>query len=150
MTGAHAEGTGYAARVRAAREASGKEPAELAAALRMSYESYRDIESYDDEITSVLSFGDVVALGRLVRLDLRRLFGADDKVVTFGELAEAIRARLGETSLEQLEDEVGWELAGAVSDPATFSDFTLDGLADVSAPCGIDWRHLLPSGDHAS
>ena len=144
MTGTRAEGTGYAARVRAAREAAGKDPAELAAALQMTYESYRDIESYDDEITSVVSFRDVVALGRLVRLDLRRLFGADDKVVTFEELVAAIRARLDETSLEQLEDEVGWELAGAVSDPATFADFTLDGLADVSAPFGIDWRHLLP------
>jgi hypothetical protein len=144
MTGTRAEGTGYAARVQAAREVSGKKPAELAAELHMSYESYRDIESYDDEITSVLSFRDVVALGRLVRLDLRRLFGADDKIVTFEELAEAIRARLDKTPLEQLEDEVGWELAGAVSDPAAFSDFTLDGLADVSAPFGIDWRHLLP------
>jgi hypothetical protein len=110
----------------------------------MSFESYRDIESYDDEITSVLSFRDVVALGRLLGLDLRRLFGADDKLVTFEELAEAIRGRLGETPLQQLEDEVGWELEAVLSDPSDFSDFTLDGLADVSAPLGIDWRHLLP------
>jgi ribosome-binding protein aMBF1 (putative translation factor) len=36
---------GYAEAVRAAREAAGKDPHELAAALDMSYESYRDIES---------------------------------------------------------------------------------------------------------
>jgi hypothetical protein len=142
--GDSAEGTGYAARVREARELSGRDPAELAAALGMSYESYRDIESYDDEITGVVSFREVVTLGKLIRLDLRRLFGADDKVVTFEELADAIRARLRDTSLEQLEDEVGWELAGALADPTTFSEFTLDGLADVSAPFGIDWRQLLP------
>lgn len=144
MTGTHGEGSGYAARVRAAREATGKSLAELAAALQISFEAYRDIEDYDDEITSVLAFRDVVALGRLLELDLRRLFGADDNVVTFEELAAAIRTRLKETPLDALEDEVGWELASVVSDPGAFADFTLDGLADVSAPLGIDWRHLLP------
>jgi ribosome-binding protein aMBF1 (putative translation factor) len=69
---------GYAEAVRAAREAAGKDPGELAAALDMSYESYRDIESYDDEITSVLSFRDAVTLADLLELDLRRMFGADD------------------------------------------------------------------------
>ena len=51
---------GYADTLRAAREAAGKEPGELAAALDMSYESYRDIEWYDDEITSVVSYRDAV------------------------------------------------------------------------------------------
>ena len=66
----------------------------------MSFEAYRDIEDYDDEITSVVSFRDAVTLADLIELDLRRLFGADDTVVTFAELAAAIRARLDETPLE--------------------------------------------------
>jgi hypothetical protein len=127
-----------------AREAAGKDPGELAAALDMSYESYIDIESYDDEITSVVSFRDVVTLAELLELDLRRLFGADDTVVTFAELPAAVRTRLRETPLEQLENEVGWELAEVVSDPAAFAEFSLDGLADVAAPLGLDWRYLLP------
>jgi hypothetical protein len=130
--------------MRAAREAAGKDPGELAVALDVSYESYLDIESYDDEITSAVSFRNLVTLAFLVELDLRRLFGADDNVVTFGELAAAVRTRLGETPLEQLEDELGWELAGALADPTTFAEFSLDGLADVSAPLGLDWRQLLP------
>jgi hypothetical protein len=137
-------GAGYAEAVRVAREAAGKDPGELAAALDMSYESYVDIESYGDEITSAVSFRDVVTLGDLLGLDLRRLFGADDGVVTFAELAAAVHSRLGETALEQLENEVGWELADVVSDPAAFAEFSLDGLADVAAPFGLDWRHLLP------
>jgi hypothetical protein len=135
---------GYADAVQAARKASGRNPRELAAALGMSFESYRDIESYDDEITSVVSFRDVVTLGGLVALDLRRMFGADDTVVTFDELAAALRLRLRETPLEQLEHELGWGLAGALADPAAFADFSLDGLADVAGPVGLDWRHLLP------
>jgi hypothetical protein len=135
---------GYAEAIRTAREAAGKDPGELAAALDMSWESYRDIESYDDEITSVVSFREAVTLADLLELDLRRLFGADDTVVTFAELAAALRVRLHETPLEQLEDELGWELADPLSDPAAFADFSLDGLADVGAPVGIDWRHLLP------
>jgi hypothetical protein len=136
--------TGYADAVRVAREAAGKDPRELAATLGMSYESYRDIESYDDEITSVVSFRDAVTLADLVELDLRRMFGADDTVLTFAELAAALRVRLRETPLEQLENELGWELAGALADPAGFAEFSLDGLADVATPVGLDWRHLLP------
>jgi len=136
---------GYAEAVRAAREAAGKDPGELAAALDMSYESYRDIESYDDELTSVISFREAVTLADLLELDLRRMFGADDTtVVTLGDLAAALRVRLRETPLERLENELGWELADALADPAAFSDFSLDGLADVAAPVGLDWRHLLP------
>jgi DNA-binding XRE family transcriptional regulator len=137
-------GAGYADAVRAAREAAGKEPGELAAALDVTFESYRDIETYDDEITSVVSFRDAITLAELLELDLRRLFGADDTVVTFAELAATVRARVAETTLEQVENELGWELADALSDPAAFSEFSLDGLADVAAPFGIDWRHLLP------
>jgi hypothetical protein len=143
----HKHGTrrsGYAETVRAAREAAGKDPGELTAALDMSYESYRDIENYDDEITSVVSYSDAVSLADLLGLDLRRMFGADDTGVTFADLAAALRVRLGETPLEQLENELGWELAGALADPAAFAEFSLDGLADVASPLGLDWRHLLP------
>jgi len=136
---------GYAETIRAAREAAGKDPGELAAALDMSYESYRDIEWFDDEITSVVSFREVVILADLLELDLRRMFGADDTVVTFEELAAALRVRLDETPLEQLEDELGWELAVALADPGAFAEFSLDGLADVAGPVGVDWRHLLPA-----
>src|SRR3954454_2522890 len=135
---------GYADAIRAARESAGKDPRELAAALGMSYESYRDLESYEDEITSVVSFRDAVTLADLLELDLRRMFGADDTLVTFAELAAALRLRLRDTPLEQLENELGWELAGALAAPAPFADFPLDGLADVAPPFGLDWRHLLP------
>ena len=136
---------GYAETIRAAREAAGKDPGELAAALDMSYESYRDIEWFDDEITSVVSFREAAILADLLELDLRRMFGADDTVVTFADLAAALRVRLDETPLEQLEDELGWELAGALADPEAFAEFSLDGLADVAGPVGVDWRHLLPA-----
>jgi hypothetical protein len=138
------DGTGYAEAVRAAREAAGKDPGELAAALDVSYESYRDIEMFDDELTSVVSFREVVTLASLIELDLRRLFGADDTIATFAEVAAAVRKRLVETPLEEFENEVGWELSAAISDPTAFAEFTLDGLADIAAPLGLDWRHLLP------
>jgi hypothetical protein len=116
----------------------------FAAALDVSYESYVDIETYDGEISSVISFRDAVNFAELVELDLRRVFGADDAVVTFAELAAAVRARLAETTLEELENEVGWELGDPITDPAAFGQFSLDGLADVATPFGLDWRHLLP------
>jgi hypothetical protein len=144
MTQRESEDAGYAEAVRVAREAAGRDPRELAAALNVSYESYRDIEWHDDEITSSLSFRDVVTLAELLRLDLRRMFRADDTVMTFADIAAAVRTRLADTPLEQLENEVGWELADALDDPAAFADFSLDGLADVATPLGLDWRQLLP------
>jgi len=144
VTDAEPDETGYAEAVRAAREAAGKDPGELAAALDVSYESYRDIETFDDELTSVVSFRDAVTLADLVELDLRRLFGADDTIATFAELAAAVRTRVDETSLDEFENEVGWELAAAISDPTAFAEFPLEGLGDVAAPLGLDWRHLLP------
>ena len=78
---------------------------------------------FDDEITSVVAFREAVTLADLVELDLRRMFGADDTVVTFENLADALRVRLDETPLEQLEDELGWELAGALADPEAFSAY---------------------------
>ena len=136
---------GHGSTVRAAREAAGKDPSEVAAALGLTFEAYRDLEWFDDEITSVVSFRDVVKLGEILRLDLRRMFGADsDTIATFDDLAAALRARLAGTSLEELENDVGWELAGALAAPTDFANFTLDGLADVATPVAIDWRHLLP------
>lgn len=137
-------GAGYAAAVRAAREAAGKDPGELAAALDISWAAYWDIESFDDEITDVLSFAQAVKLANIIQLDLRRLFGAGDAVSTFDELAAAVSARVRDSTLEQVEDELGWELGEALARPAAFADFSLDGLADVAGPVGLDWRHLLP------
>jgi hypothetical protein len=135
---------GYADAVGRAREAAAKEPGELAAALGISYEAYRDIEWFDDEITSVVSFRDVTTLAELIELDLRELFGTGDGVLTFAELAAAVRARAVDTPLEQLEDELGWELANPLADPEAFAEFSLDGLSDVATPLGLDWRQLLP------
>ena len=144
MTQRESEDAGHAEAVRAAREAAGRDPRELAAALDVTYESYRDIEWYDDEIASSLSFENVVTLAELLDLDLRHMFSADAAVLTFGDLAAAVRTRLADTPLEQVENEIGWELAEALDDPAAFAQFSLDGLADVAAPFGLDWRQLLP------
>ena len=146
MTERETADAGYAEAVRAERGAAGRDSRDLAAALHISYESYRDIEWYDDEITSSLSFGNVVTPTELLHLDLRRMFGADDTVMTFADLAAAVRTRLADTRLDQLENEIGWELADALDDPAAFAEFSLDGLADVAAPFGLDWRQLLPQG----
>jgi len=144
MTVEGAGGSGYAEAVRAAREAAGKDPGELAAALHISWPAYRDIEDYDDEITSVVSFAQAVTLANLIGLDLRRLFGAGDGVLTFDELAAAVRARVRDSTLEQVEDELGWELGEALAHPVAFAGLPLDALADIAGPLGLDWRHLLP------
>ena len=53
----------YGRRVREARERSGKTIDEMASLLGISWESYNDLEVYDDEIILVLSLKELVTLG---------------------------------------------------------------------------------------
>ena len=80
----------------------------------------------------------------LLELDLRCMFKPTTRRRCSRTSAAALRLRPGETPLEQLENELGWELSDALADPAAFADFSLDGLADIAAPVGLDWQHLLP------
>ena len=64
--------TGPAAHLAAARVAAGSDPSELASLLGISFEWYRDLERFDDEMTETISFRQLVTLANAVALD----FGA--------------------------------------------------------------------------
>jgi len=134
---------GQAARLAAAREASGHESGELASLLDISYEAYRDLEWYDEEVVDALDFDQLVRLAEAIELDLRRFFDADGVgVTTFAELAALLERWPGTTA--ELEDEVGWELRRHLDDPRTFGELPAVALADIGGAVGIDWRSLLP------
>jgi len=137
--------TDYARRLAAAREARGVGFAEAAAALDISFPAYVDLERYDDEIVTALSFRQVVVLSELLALDLRKFFGGSERHRTFDELADQLRARLADRSLADLEDEIGWELGAQLESPALFADYPLDALADIAGAVDADWRDFLPA-----
>lgn len=137
---------GEAQRLAIAREQSGREAGELAWILDISYEAYRDLEHFDEEIVDALSFDQLIKLADAIRLNLRCFFDAESLGhVTFGALAARLQPLAAtRASLAALEERVGWELRRYLDDPLTFSELPAIALAGIAAAVGVDWRCLLP------
>ena len=139
----------YGKRLREARERSGKTIGEMAALLGLSWESYNDLERYDDEIILVLSLQELITLSNALGIDLVDFLsnGASKPAesVSLDALAEKINEYLTAHNLTvaEFEEAVGWEVANCLTDPNQFMNFNLDGLMDVSRPLGVDWRSVL-------
>jgi len=139
----------YGRRVREARERSGKTIDEMTSLLGISWESYNDLEVYDDEIILVLSLKELVTLSHALGIDLVDFFsnGASRPAesVSLVALAEKINEYLTAHNLTvaEFEEAVGWEVANCLNDPNQFMNFNLDGLMDVSRPLSVDWRAVL-------
>ena len=72
-----------------ARKASGRESGELATLLNISYEAYRDLEWFDEEIVDALSFDQLLKLAGAIGLELRHFFDAGNLGhTTFVELLD--------------------------------------------------------------
>jgi hypothetical protein len=140
--------SGQAERLTAARTSSGRDPGELAHLLGISYEAYRDLESFDEEIVDTISFRQLVLLAGAVHLDLPSFFGAGDQMeaCTFADLAARLNQLVadGAVTLAALEDEVGWELREVLENPDMFDELPAVALADIGGRFGIDWRSFLP------
>ena len=138
---------GQAKQLAEARAASGRGPGELASTLGISFEAYRDLEDFDEEIVDALTYDQLVELSGAIGLDLRQFFAADPGEITFFELA----ARLASAgALEELGESAGCEFRKQVDDPASFGELPPIALADIGALVGVDWRSLLPPGGSAS
>jgi hypothetical protein len=130
-----------------ARRASGRDVGELAHLLGISYEAYRDLEDFDEEIVDALSFQQLLRLADSLALDMRRFFDAEGVGhATFAELAARLERLLTEEAepLAALEDRAGWELQRHLAVPETFAELPAVGLADIGACVGLDWRCFLP------
>lgn len=137
---------GQAQRLAEARKASGRESGELAALLNISYEAYRDLEWFDEEIVDALSFDQLFTLATAIKLELCHFFGAGNlDQVTFAEFATRLESSVTDSaSLAALEERVGWELGRHLDDPSTFGELPAIALADIGKSVGVDWRSLLP------
>lgn len=139
----------YANRLCEARERSGKSIGEMASLLGISWESYRDVEDYDDEVILVLSLQEVITLTKALGIDPVEFFsnGAPKPAesVSLEALAEKINEYIAAHNLTvaEFEEAVGWEVANSLTEPSQFMNLNLDGLMDVTRPLGIDWRAVL-------
>jgi|KBSMisStandDraft_5_1062788.scaffolds.fasta_scaffold270162_2 hypothetical protein len=139
----------YGRRLHEARERAGKSIGEMAALLGVSWEGYRDLEMFDEEVTGVLSLQQLITLSKALGIDLVEFFsdGASKRGegLSLDALAEKIKAYIVAHNLTvaEFEDAVGWEVANCLTEPSQFISFNLDGLMDVTRPLGLDWRAIL-------
>jgi hypothetical protein len=141
------DGPGYAKQLARARRASGRDPGELASKLGITFESYRDLEWFDDEIITTLSWSQLLRLADLVQLELRSFFALrSEDELSLDELAAMLKEEQGKRglTLPALEDAVGWEIASALDEPEQLNELPPFALADLASFVGADWRKLLP------
>lgn len=140
-----------AARIRAARLRAGLDEGTVAARLDMTFESYRDLEDYDDEVFNCLSLREVQRLGEILDVPAAALVIAEgsaapgaamspDELV--GRLVDHIERR--QFTPDSFGDHVGWDILPALEHPASlWDDWNIDCLGDVCDELGVDWLAVL-------
>jgi len=139
-----------ARRILEAREQMGLSESVVAAKLGLAPSEYQDIGFHDDEAFTNFSIKHLRDLGEVLRLPLpQMLFGTGAEPVqlstSFSEIARLIATHAAslQVSLDELSNQVGWELEPIVRDPATLADMNLDGLRSICDAVGVDWVSAL-------
>jgi len=133
-----------------AREALGLAQSEVAAQWGEQPSMYWDLELYDSEAFDVVSVQDLVTLAAVLRVSVMNLlFGEEPSpqlpATTYSEIARRLRADMSgrAMSVEQMSEEVGWELAEYLSEPDKLSELPIYGLRWVCKAANVDWATTL-------
>jgi hypothetical protein len=116
--------------------------------MGISPPSVWDLESFEDELTSVYSPFEVRRFCEAMGTQPRHLFDVStaEPAVSASELADRIRAECGKRgiTLEQFEDAVGWRLSECIDPPERMLEsISLDGLQWLCRELGIHWHRVI-------
>jgi transcriptional regulator with XRE-family HTH domain len=136
------------ARFRTARERAGLSVAETATRANISESSVWDLETYDDELTSVYSPLELKHFATIVGVRPSELVGTAERgdPMSSAELASAIRERCRERGITVAEfsEAAGWDVTAAVDTPQMFlTDVSIDGVRDICREAGIEWERFI-------
>lgn len=137
--------------IKARRKTLGIDPGDLAIALGITDASYEDLESYDDELESVISIAQALTLARALKLSLHQiLFGQppNEPQTRWEDLPQLVNQSLRSRAipLPEFEDLVGWELGELLSNTTQAQDkYPLMFLHDLSGVLGVPYPALVPS-----
>ena len=142
--------TGDPERIRSFRERAGKSANEVASLAGLGDAAYYDLESYDDELRTVLFLGQVKQLAAALDVETAALFGEaatpPERRITYDELVTLVHGHLATgVSREMIEEDVGWDVDGLLeSEAAMLSGYTVEFLEALCSRIGIDWIAALP------
>ena len=139
----------YAARLKAAREATNLSPQEVAAAVGVSPGFYYDLETHGD-LTSTVSLARLHKICGIVHVQPRTLFSDSPPrdVVSLTKVFQGIKelCRTEEMTISQFEIDVGWGVQECLDDPdAALDKWNVDCLKDICSKLRIDWLTVLPA-----
>ena len=139
--------------IREKRKAAGLGERELAEHLGISVAAYGDLERYDDELATVVSYGEARALATSLATPLVELLGLKPSHlprVSIHKAAALLRERVEQPSclLDRVEDEVGWYLAKFFEDPMAYAaENPVEFLDDIAKYLQIDLYALVEGHD---
>ena len=142
---------GTAAQIRSFRVKAGKSRAEVAQHLGINAAWYDDLEQYDDELVSTLTLFQAMNLAELLGVRLSDLVetaacssGQHISLVTLPSRIRAYATQNG-ISIEQLADQVGWELDEVMDSPLKgAAEHPIIFLQTLAGQLGINWMCLIP------
>ena len=141
---------GTAARIRAYRIRAGKSQADVAKNLDIDIAWYADLESRDGELAATLTIFKAMELASILGVQLHVLLDAPPvtgKGMTLIELPDHILAyaKHAGISIEQLEEQIGWELRNFIAHPIQVAtELPIQFFQAVATLLGIDWLLLVP------
>jgi transcriptional regulator with XRE-family HTH domain len=143
---------GTAEKIRACRVRAGKSAQQVASELGLNDAWYRDLESYDDELTSTLTIFQALQLASLLDVRLEDLLteNAPCSRIALLDLPSMVKGHIAREgmSIEEFESRVGWELQEFLQSPVKLAaELPIMFLRDVSGPLGINWLSLAPEQD---
>jgi transcriptional regulator with XRE-family HTH domain len=147
----HEDTPPYAARLRTAREQTGRSIDQMAALLGMTREAYWDLESYDDEVLTCISIAQCAWLCRTLGMAPRALFAEESSdeqgTINLDALGLKIKAHLQaeQMDLSAFEERVGWDVATWLERPQEFftARYNVDALRDICQAIGVNWVAVL-------
>lgn len=137
-------------RLKLLREKLGLSPNEMAVRLGVTSGAYYDWEDHDDDLPMTISLAELRNLSNLLGTTPLYIFtgesAAPDRRISFEHLADLVRKHLLQhgLTLEQFEDQAGWELKEFLSEPSAALKWNPDCLRHVSEALGISWVDALP------
>ena len=141
---------GTAARIRAYRIRAGKSQSDLAKSLDINIAWYADLESRDGELAATLTMFKAMELASILGVKLLELLDAPPvtgKGMTLIELPDHILAyaKHAGISVEQLEEQIGWELRNFIAHPIQgATELPIRFFQAVATLLGINWLILVP------
>jgi transcriptional regulator with XRE-family HTH domain len=139
---------GTAERIHALRVNSGHSEQELASALGVTIQSYRDLEQHDDELESSVSIAQALKLADLLQTNLLTLLGETEIPVKMpiARVRSALNAQLGKSAeaKELMEETLNWDLGPFLEGSEEWATvYTIDFVRQLATAIEVDWQVLL-------